>query len=94
MLLFLATAHTWRGGDGPFTVAPIVGLVVTLLLIRTILRLPLGPAAVGASAVLGTLFASLGARWGYTLILLSWVVAIALFASIRRAGPFRRNISD
>jgi hypothetical protein len=90
----LSTAHTWSGGDGPYSIAPIAGLVVTLLLIRTILRLRIGLASVGASAVLGSLFATLGERWGYTLILSYWVVGMALVASIRRAGPLRRNISD
>jgi hypothetical protein len=94
MVEVLATAHTWRGGDGPYSIAPIVGLLLTLLLIGTILRLHVGLAAVGASIVLGTLFATLGERWGYTLMLSSWLIGFALLASIRRAGLFRRNLSD
>ena len=94
MVDVLATAHTWRGGNGPYSIAPIVGLLLTLLLIRTILRLHVGLAAVGTSVVLGALFATLGDRWGYTLMLSSWLVAFALLASIRRAGPFRRNGPD
>jgi hypothetical protein len=95
MVELLATAHTWRGGDGPYSIAPIAGLLLTLLLIRTILRLPVGLAAVGASAVLGTLFATLGDRWGYVLTLAWWIAGFALLAAVRRApGPLRRNPSD
>jgi hypothetical protein len=94
MLELLATAHAWMGGDGPYSIAPIAGLMLTLLLIRTVLRLPVGLAAVGASALLGTLFATLGDRWGYTVTLSIWVLAAALLMTLRRARPFQRNLSD
>jgi hypothetical protein len=91
----LATAHTWRGGDGPFTIVPIVGLVLTLVLIRTVLRLRIGLATVAISAVLGALFATIGGRWGYTVTLSLWVLAVALVAAGQRAaGSFGRNNSD
>jgi len=91
----LATAHTWRGGDGPYTVAPILGLLLTLLLIRAVLRIRIGAAVVAIAAVVGTLFATLGGRWGYTATLLVWVMTFALLAYVRRtAGPLRRNLSD
>lgn len=92
MLDVLATAHIWRGGDGPYTAAPIVGLLLTLLLIRRILRLPAGLPAVGISAVLGTVFATVGERWGYVATLWIWLLGFAALASLRRApGPLRRN---
>jgi hypothetical protein len=95
MLELLATAHTWRGGDGPFTIVPIVGLVLTLFLIRTVLRFRIGLATVAISAVLGALFATIGGRWGYTVTISLWVLAVALVAAGRRAsGPFWRNGSD
>ena len=93
MLDVLATAHSWRGGDGPFSIAPLAGLLLTLLLIRTVLHLRIGAAAVATSAVLGALFATLGGRWGYTVTLTCWSLAVLLVASFRRAAPFRRNPS-
>jgi hypothetical protein len=94
MVGLLATAHTWRGGDGPFSIAPIVGLLLTLLLIRAVLRLRLGFGAVGASVLFGALFATLGERWGYTVTISGWVLASALVAMILGAGSFPRNLSD
>jgi hypothetical protein len=95
MVELLATAHTWRGGDGPFTMVPILGLVLTLLLIRTVLRLRIGLSTVAVSAVLGALFATIGGRWGYVATSWLWLVSFALLAAVRRApGPLRRNLSD
>jgi hypothetical protein len=91
----LATAHTWRGGDGPYSIAPIAGLLLTLVLIRTILRVPVGLPAVGISVLLGTLFATIGERWGFVATSWLWLVSFALLAAVRRApGPLRRNLSD
>jgi hypothetical protein len=90
----LATAHTWQGGDGPYSLAPLVGLLLTLLLIGTVLHLRVGLGAVGGSALLGALFATLGGRWGYTVTIGSWILAAALLATIRHSVPFPRNPSD
>jgi hypothetical protein len=95
VLLLLATAHAWRGGDGAFTIVPIVGLVLTLLLIRTVLRLRIGPVTVAVSAVLGALFATIGGRWGYTLTIALWVLVAAVVAASQRAAiSVRRDGSD
>jgi small basic protein len=90
----VATAHTWTGGDGPYSVAPIVGFMLTVLLIRAVLRFPVGLAVIGISTVFGALFATLGERWGYTVTLSSYVLAVVLLARIQRAGAVRRNRSD
>lgn len=94
MLDALATAHTWQGGDGPYSVAPLAGLLLTLLLMRMILHVRIGLGALGTSAILGALFATLGGRWGFTLTLGCWILGGTLLASIQRASPFRRNLSD
>jgi hypothetical protein len=86
VLDLFATAHTWRGGDGPFTIAPVVGLLLTLFLIRSLLRLPIGPVAAAFSVVAGALFATLGGRWGYSATLASWILCFALSASARRGA--------
>ena len=96
MLALIATAHSWRGGDGPYTLAPILGLLLSLVLIRTVLGSRLGLGSMGASVALGALFATLGERWGYSLTAAAWVLAFALAGLIVRAapGPLRRNPSD
>ena len=96
MLALIATAHSWRGGDGPYTLAPILGLLLSLVLIRTVLGSRLGLGSVGASAALGALFATLGGRWGYPLTAAGLVLAFALAGGIARIGPgpLRRNPSD
>jgi hypothetical protein len=92
----LATAHTWNGGDGPFNVVPLVGLLLSLVLIRTIFQSRIGLGAIGISAALGALFATLGGRFGFTVTAAIWIVAFALVAAIARAGqgPLPRNPSD
>jgi hypothetical protein len=94
VVLLLGTAHTWRGGDGPFTIVPIVGLLLTLLLVRTVLRVRIGLATVAVSAVLGALFATIGGRWGYTLTISLWVLAAVLVAASQRAAGSARHNSD
>jgi hypothetical protein len=92
----LATAHTWRGGDGPYTLAPMVGLILTLILIRSILRLPLGIPAFVASVALGSLFASVVDAWGFTLTVSTWIVSASLAGAALRSArrSFGGNLSD
>jgi hypothetical protein len=96
MLNLLATGHTWRGGDGPYTITPLVGLLLTLILIRFVLRFPLGVPALAASALLGTLFATASASWGYTITLSVWTLSFLLIAGrLRRTrGAFGGNPPD
>jgi hypothetical protein len=93
---FLATAHTWSGGDGPYTLAPLVGSILTLLLIRSILRLPIGIVALAVSVVLGSLFATISDTWGYTLTIATWVVSASLAGVVVRGarGSSGGNPSD
>ena len=96
MVDLLATAHTWRGGDGPYTLAPIVGLILTLILIRLILQLPLGIVAIAVSAVLGALFATISDEWGYTLTVATWIASASIAGAVLRSarGSFGDNRSD
>jgi hypothetical protein len=96
MLSDLATGHTWNGGDGPYTLAPLVGSVLTVLLIRSIVRQRIGIAALAISVVLGALFATIGGALGYTLTIATWVVGASLVGAILRSarGSFRGNPSD
>ena len=96
MLAILATGHTWSGGDGPYTFAPLVGSILTLLLIRSILRRHIGIVALAVSAVLGTLFATISDAWGYTLTIATWIVSASLAgAALRSArGSCGGNPSD
>jgi hypothetical protein len=91
----LATAHTWRGGDGGFTIAPMGGLLLTLLLIRVILRLRIDLFAFAISIACGALFATMGAAVGFGTAIAVWVGGALLLAFVRsRARSFPRNASD
>jgi hypothetical protein len=96
MLSDLATGHTWSGGDGPYTLAPLIGSILTVLLIRSIVRQRIGIVALAVSVVLGALFATVSGAWGYTLTITAWVVGAVLLGSILRSarGSFRGNQSD
>lgn len=91
----LATAHTWRGGDGPYTIAPILGLLVTLLLVRIVLHREITWGTAAVAAGLGPLFATLGATVGYSLTAQVWLIGSVIASRmLRRPGAFGRNPSD
>lgn len=96
MLRILGTGHPWHPIDGALTPFPLVGLFLTLLLIRFLLRLPLGIGAVVAAIALGTLFSSAVDAWGLTLALSVWVVGAMILSGLlgRTRGAFRSNPSD
>jgi hypothetical protein len=66
------------------------------VLIRMVFRSRIGLGAIGVSAALGALFATLGGHVGFTVTTAIWIVAFALVAMIARAGPgtLPRNPSD
>jgi uncharacterized membrane protein len=96
MLSDLATGHTWSGGDGPYTLAPLVGSILTVLLIRWIVRRRIGIVALAVSVVGGALFATISGAWGYTLTMAAWIVGASLVGAVFRSarGSFRGNPSD
>jgi hypothetical protein len=96
MLSDLATGHTWSGGDGPYTLAPLVGSILTILLIRSIVRRRIGIVALAISALLGALFATISGTWGYTLTIAAWIVGASVVGAVLRnaRGSFRGNPSD
>jgi hypothetical protein len=93
---FLATAHTWTGGDGPMTLVPLVGLFLTVGLIRLVLRLPIGVPALAISTVLGTLFSTVADTWGLTVAFCAWILSSLLIAGRlqRTRGALGRNAPD
>jgi ABC-type Co2+ transport system permease subunit len=96
MLSDLATGHTWSGGDGPYTLAPLVGSILTVLLIRSILRRHIGIVALAVSVVLGALFATISGAWGYTLTIATWILGASLVGAVLRSarGSLGGNPSD
>jgi hypothetical protein len=96
MLSDLATGHTWSGGDGPYTLVPLVGSILTVLLIRSIVGQRIGIVAFAVSVILGALFATISGAWGYTLTIAAWVVGALLVGAVLRSarGSFRGNPSD
>lgn len=96
MIDILATGHSWSGGDGPITLTPLVGLFVTVLLARFMLRLRLTPVVLTISVFLGTVFAITAETWGLTATASIWIGAALIAAGrIRHVrGSFGGNLSD
>ncbi len=96
MVGFLATAHSWHGGDGPMTFIPLTGLLLTLALIRLVLRMPIGVASLAVSAVLGTVFATVADTWGLTVAFSAWILGALLVGGRlqRSRGAFGGNPPD
>jgi hypothetical protein len=96
MLSDLATGHTWSGGDGPYTPAPLVGSILTVLMIRSIVGKRIGIVALAVSMVLGALFATISGTWGYTLTIAAWLVGALVAGAVLRSagGSFRGYPSD
>ena len=86
MLARLATAHGWSAGAGSFSLLPLVGSAVSLVLLRTALRASIGVASVAASLVLGTIFWLLADAWGITLALAIFVAAGGVIGIVARSG--------
>lgn len=93
---FLATGHAWSGGGGPITLAPLVGLLLTVVLSRWLVGLRISPLVLGVSVLLGTLFAVAADAWGMTVTLSAWTLAaLVVSASLRRTrGTFGHSSSD
>ena len=85
MDLILGTGHPWRAIDGNMTPLPLLGLILTLLLIRFVLRQQIGIVAAAVSIALGTLFSSLADTWGFTVTFSVWFIS----AMALSAGPAR-----
>ncbi len=96
MVDLVATGHAWSGGGGPITLMPLAGLVLTFVLARWSLGLRFSPLMLGASIVLGTLFALAADVWGLTMTIGVWIVGALLVAGNVRhlRGTLGRNLSD
>jgi hypothetical protein len=73
-----------------------MGLFLTLLLIRFLVRLPLGIGAVVAAIALGTLFSSVVDAWGFTLATSAWVFGAVILSGLlgRTRSALGGNPSD
>jgi hypothetical protein len=96
MVDLLATGHSWSGGGGPITLAPLVGFLLTVVLARWFVGLRISPILLGPAVLLGTLFAIAADTWGLTTAISAWVViALIVAGRVRHArGTLRRNLSD
>jgi uncharacterized membrane protein YhfC len=96
MVDFVATGHSWSGGGGPITLAPLVGLLLTVVLARWFVGLRMSPMLLGLAVLLGALFAIAADTWGFTTSISAWVVlALILAGRVRHTrGTLGRNPSD
>jgi hypothetical protein len=80
----LGTGHPWHAVHGGFTPMPLVGLLLSLILLRFVAKVPIGIPTFLVCVALGTLFSSAAEAWGLTLSLAIWTfAAISLDRSIR-----------
>ena len=95
MVDLVATGHLWSGGSGQITLMPLAGLLLTAGLARWSLG-RVSPAMLGASIVLGTLFAVAADEWGLTLTMAAWILGALIVAGHTRLVPggLERNSSD
>lgn len=88
MDLFLGTGHPWHRIDGDMTPLPLLGLIVTLLLIRFVLNQPIGIVAAAVSIALGTVFSTLADSWGLTVTFSVWFISAMALSAGRARGAF------
>jgi hypothetical protein len=88
MDLILGTGHPWHEIDGNMTPFPLLGLILTLLLIRFVLRQPIGIIAAAVSIALGTVFSTLAASWGLTVTFSVWFISAMALSAGRARGAF------
>ncbi len=96
MVDLVATGHSWSGGGGPMSPAPLVGLLLTVVLARWFVGLRISPMLLGLAVLLGTLFAFAADTWGLTTAIFAWVVLAFIVAGRVRhtRGTLGRNPSD
>jgi hypothetical protein len=94
MDLILGTGHPWHGIGGNMTPLPLLGLILTLLLIRFVLRQPIGIGAAAVSIALGTLFSTLADTWGLTVTFSVWIFGAMALSAGRARGAFGGNRPD
>jgi hypothetical protein len=88
MDLILGTGHPWHEIDGDMTPLPLLGLILTLLLIRFVLRQPIGIVVAAVSIGLGTLFSTLADTWGFTVTFSVWLISAMALSAGRARGAF------
>ena len=92
----LATGHTWSGGDGGFSLIPVLGVVLSIALARSVLALRLSFPLAALSVFLGTVFAIVADIAGLTIATSIWFLSAVGIASVIRLGrgSLPRNTSD
>ncbi len=92
----LATGHAWSGGGGGFSLIPVLGMVLSIVLARFVLALRLSIPVTGVSVLLGALFAIAAEGLGLTIATSIWFLGAVGIASVIRlgAGSLPRNTSD
>ena len=92
----LATGHTWSGGGGGFSLIPVLGVILSIVLARSVLALRLSVPLAAASVLLGTVFAVVADGTGLTMATTIWFLGALAIASVIRLGrgSLPRNTSD
>lgn len=94
--VLLATGHTWSGGGGGFSLIPVLGVILSLVLARSVLAFRFSILLAAVSVLLGTVFAIAAESVGLTIATSIWFLAAVGTASVIRLGrgSLPRNTSD
>jgi hypothetical protein len=92
----VATGHIWSGGGGGFSLIPVLGVILSIVLARSVLALRLSILLAAVSVLLGTVFAIAAESLGLTIATSIWFLGALGIASIIRLGrgSLPRNASD
>jgi hypothetical protein len=94
VVLVLGTGHPWHPIHGTMTPLPLLGLCVTLVLIRFVLRRPLGILDLVAAFFLGALFSTAADAWGLTVTFSVWLLSAVALSVGHGRGAFGGNPPD
>jgi hypothetical protein len=88
VIRILGTGHPWHEIHGKLTPLPLLGLCLTLVLIRFVLRRPLGIVDLVAAFFLGALFSTAADTWGLTVTFSLWFLSAMALSVGRARGAF------
>jgi hypothetical protein len=88
VIRILGTGHPWHEIHGKLTPLPLLGLCLTLVMIRFVLRRPLGIVDLVAAFFLGALFSTAADTWGLTVTFSVWFLSAMALSAGRARGAF------
>lgn len=88
MVLLLGTGHPWHPIHPNMTPLPLLGLCLSLVLIRFATRRPLDVIDLVAAFFLGAMFSTAADAWGLTVTFSVWFMSAIALSAGRARGAF------